>query len=281
MKNFDAFISRCKICNSDRIFKYHQASDGSQIYKCGDCKIQFLNPQYSDEFLLQFYAGYTRDQGSFDETLFKSHSECLLYLEKFKPFKGQLFDIGSGNGHLIQKAKERGWIPTGYDIDFDTVKEINRKSGVQMLCGKFEKIEHKKEEYDAVTMLHVFEHLKDPVQYLKIIHSVLKPEGILFIALPNIHSRSALFKLFLEKTGIKKKNIADYYDTQHHLWYYTPDTIRYILETYGFEIKFIYSRSFPVIRKSKIMKTISEKYLSNFFWTSNMVVIAEKNKLNT
>jgi hypothetical protein len=24
------------------------------------------------------------------------------------------------------------------------------------------------------------------------------------------------------------------------------------------------------------MKTISEKYLSNFFWTSNMVVIAEK-----
>ena len=276
MEKFDISFTNCLICGSSDIFQYHQASKELKIFKCRNCKIQFLNPQYSDEYLSEMYSRYIVDQSDIDDEIYQSHLDCLLMIEKYKTSNGKLFDIGSGNGHLISLAKKRNWIPIGYDIDCKTVKRISNKIGVEMFCGDFKNLNFQKERFDVVTMLHVIEHLKNPISYLKIIREILKSDGVFFLALPNIQSRSALLKLFLEKVKIRRRNIAAYYDTGHHLWYYTPKTIRYALQNNGFDVKIIYSGRSSSFKLSRVRQTVSEKILAKLIWTSNMIVLAVK-----
>ena len=276
MKKFDPIIPKCKICGSNKLFKFHFTSDELIIYKCQNCRVQFLNPQYSNEYLEQLYSKYTIDQSGNNESLYRSHNDCLIMIEKFSKNKNNLFDIGSGNGHLISLAKKRGWDPIGYDVDCTTVSKIKSKLGIEILCGDFLNLNIPAEKYEVVTMLHVIEHLKEPILYLNKVKEILVPEGVLFLALPNIHSRSANLKLILEKLKIKRKNIGAYYDTGHHLWYFTPKTIRHILEKNGFNVKLIYSGSSSSVYQSKFKRTLSEKIISNIFWPSNMALIAIK-----
>jgi len=275
MQKYDQVITHCKFCGSQNIYKYHAADNGAQIFKCEKCKVQFMNPQYTDEHLANYYSTYIRDESKIENKLIKAQTYCLSLVEAFLPEKGTLLEIGSGNGYLLKVAKERGWMPLGHEIDCESARKVSTKIGMEILCGKFTELEIIN-KFDAVMMLHVLEHLKDPVKHMEKINSVLKKSGILFIALPNIQSRSGLFKFGLEKLKIKRKNVAAYYDTGHHLWYYTPFTIRRFLEMNGFEIIRIYSGDKINLRRGKFVNCIAEKIFSKIFWHSSMGIIARK-----
>jgi len=275
MTKYDPLIKKCRLCNSVNIFKFHQAENGSQIYKCSHCKVQFMNPQYSDEYLTDLYSSYIRDETQLEEKLVKSHSYCLQLIQECAFVKGKLLDIGSGNGYLIKIAKQRGWDPTGHEINCDSAETLHVKTGIRILCGEIYNL-NIEERFDAISMLHVIEHLKNPEKYIEKIFSVLNKKGVLFLALPNIQSPSSLFKLILEKTKLKTKNVAAYYDTGHHLWYFSPHTIRSFLEENGFKIIRIYSGENINLNRNKFFNVIDEKILSKVLWHSSMGVIARK-----
>lgn len=275
MQKYDQVITQCKFCGSQNIYKYHAADNGTQIFKCKDCKIQFMNPQYTDEHLDNYYSTYIRDESKIEDKLIKAQTYCLSLVEAFLPKKGSLFEIGSGNGYLLKVAKQRGWMPLGHEIDCESARKVSAKIGMEILCGEFTELEISI-KFDVVMMLHVLEHLKNPVKYIEKINSVLKKSGILFIALPNIQSRSGLFKFLLEKLKIKRRNVAAYYDTSHHLWYYTPFTIRKFLEKNGFKIIRIYSGDKINLKRGKFVNYLAEKIFSKIFWHSSMGVIARK-----
>lgn len=275
MQKYEAEKTHCEFCGSQDIFKYHQADNGAQIFKCGNCKIQFMNPQYTEEYLAHYYSSYIRDESKIEKELIEAQTYCLSLVENFLPEKGKLLEVGSGNGYLLQAARKRGWDPTGHEIDCESAKKVSEKIGMEMLCGKFTRLEIS-DKFDAVMMLHVLEHFKDPVDHIKKIGTLIRKDGILFIALPNIQSRSGLVKFALEKLKIKRKNVAAYYDTDHHLWYYTPFTVRKFLEKNGFEIIRIYSGDNINLERGNLANKIAEKIFSKILWHSSMGVIARK-----
>ncbi|HRI85089.1 MAG TPA: methyltransferase domain-containing protein [Ignavibacteria bacterium] len=170
--------------------------------------------------------------------------------------------------------QDRGWIPYGHEIDCMSAGKLSEKLGMEILCGDFLKLEIDK-VFDAVIMLHVLEHLKDPVQHLNKISGQLRKGGVFFAALPNIESRSGLVKLGLEKLKLKRKNIAGYYDTEHHLWYYTPSTLRKLLQK-NFDVITVYSGDRFNPGRSKLNTIIEEKIFSKLLWHSSMGVLAVK-----
>ncbi|MBV6479682.1 MAG: Ubiquinone biosynthesis O-methyltransferase [Ignavibacteria bacterium] len=274
MERFDERFEKCPICNSIEIFRFHKTSEETIIFKCKECEIQFLNPQYTEKYLNQYYSSYTNIGNEYEASHCNSHLECLRTIEIYGLREGKLFDIGCGSGALISIAKRKGWKVIGYDVDCTTVKAISEKTGATIYCGDFNELKMEDQTIDIVTMLHVLEHLKNPLSYFKKINQVLKPNGFLFIVLPNINSRSSIVKLFLEKIKLKRKNIGAYYDTEHHLFYFTPKSIRHFLNINGFEVKFIYSGKKPY--KKQTLNHFSEKFLSKIFWTSNMALMAVK-----
>ncbi|HVO33130.1 MAG TPA: class I SAM-dependent methyltransferase [Elusimicrobiota bacterium] len=235
-----------------------------------------MNPQYTDAHLKEYYSHYTVDEPWWDEPLAYCHNFYLSLVERYLPPPGRLLDIGSGKGALLAAAQKRGWTPVGYDVDPSSVERVGRHLGVDIRSGDFFAVDWPAQHFDVVTMHHVLEHLKDPLPYLRRVRSLLRAGGIFFLVLPNIRSVSSSIKFWMEKRGWRRRRVGAYYDTEHHLWYFTPATLRHLLEREGFEILRVRSghqaRPHQSSLKRFVMRNITERPL----WKSTFLTIARK-----
>ena len=88
--------------------------------------------------------------------------------------------------------------------------------------------------YDIITMWHVLEHLSEPGKTLKRVRSLLKDDGLLFIAVPNEFLRLISP---LAVSGILPAFHKHKFDKEVHLTHYTPATLSRALETiFGFKV---------------------------------------------
>ena len=97
----------------------------------------------------------------------------------------RLLDIGCGNGDFLQIASSLGWDALGMDPDPQAVAAV-RKTGLSVLEGGLPHTGLPDEEFGAVTLSHVIEHVHDPVVALQEVHRILKPGGKVWIATPNL-----------------------------------------------------------------------------------------------
>ena len=275
MKSFDKPLSKCLLCQSVDIYHYHTAADDIKIFKCRNCGVQFMNPQYSDEYLNKYYSGYIIDEPEWEEPLVYCHNYYLSIVEKFGK-KGRLLDVGAGKGYLLEAAISRGWEAEGYDVDAELTNRLSKKYNINVYNGDFEKLKLENEVFFAVTLHQVIEHLKNPIPYLKKIQQILSPGGILLLVQPNIHSRSAMFKLSLERLGLRKKNIGAYYDTSHHLFYYTPKTLKRLVESFGFKVVYMKSGHAARPNQSELKRFMLRNFGDRILWKSTFLAVCVK-----
>jgi len=276
MEKYNPKLSKCRLCDSENIHIYHRDYLGNDIFICNDCGIQFLNPQYTDEHLDDYYSDYTDTLGAeWIEPLTYGHGYYMSIIERYSN-PGDMLDFGSGNGILANTAKARGWNVEGYDVDCESTQRVSKEIGLPIYCGDFSSVQWKKQEYDLVTMHQVLEHLKDPKAMLDELLAKLKKGGIIFIAVPNINSFSARLKFFLERIGIRKKRIGRYYDTDHHLFYYTPKVLKKLLSDMGLEI--LHTTGCHKVRpgQSKIIRFIKKYTWEKLLLGSAFLVVARK-----
>jgi SAM-dependent methyltransferase len=235
-----------------------------------------MNPQYTDEYLADFYSRYIKDESQWDEPARYCHNFYFSIIEKYVSRRDKMLDVGAGGGHLLAVAQERGWSPIGYDVDGETTKKVSQAIGIEILHGDFTKINWGERAFDLVSMHHVIEHLKSPAPYLRIIHSALRDRGILFLVLPNIGSLSSRGKFYLEKLGIKRRRIGAYFDTSHHLWYYTPNTLKNLLSRFGFAVLYMRSGHQARPRQSRLKRAFMRNVTERMLWKSTFLVVARK-----
>jgi hypothetical protein len=72
--------------------------------------------------------------------------------------------------------------------------------------------------FDQVTIDHVLEQAESPTATLRAIHRVLRPDGLLFVEVPNMLDPNMFYDLLLHE----------------HLFHFTPDTLGALLERHGF-----------------------------------------------
>ncbi len=100
---------------------------------------------------------------------------------------GRLLDVGSGDGDFLALMRDLGWGVHGVDTDSVSVEKA-RSRGVEVDCGVLLEQGYDSDQFDAITMSHVIEHLHDPVEVLKECRRILKKDGVLVILTPNIQS---------------------------------------------------------------------------------------------
>ncbi|MEM6360029.1 MAG: class I SAM-dependent methyltransferase [Bacteroidota bacterium] len=262
---YDEMLSSCTICNSGNIKFYLKDYKGIQIFICNSCRTQFMNPQYSDRYLSDFYAQYQikdfkhHRYGDDKTPRFAKHDDNLRLIENFvRP--GKFLSVGSGNGIDMEVASGRGWAVEGYEVDEEFTKILSESLKLPMHTGNFVTLDLKNKTYDCVYLNHVIEHPKNPGQYLEKITALLKNGGILYLATPNIHSFSIRLKKLLDFFGLRKKK-ASYYDTWQHLTYYNPRYFSRVLEKkFGFEVLHL-SNDVKSITNGKVQNTVLDKWL--------------------
>jgi 2-polyprenyl-3-methyl-5-hydroxy-6-metoxy-1,4-benzoquinol methylase len=139
--------------------------------------------------------------------------------------RGKLLDVGCGDGSYLAFMKELGYQALGIDPDPEAVRVAKEYYGITVYCGTIDQVELAEEEFDAITIRHVIEHMHDPMAALQASYKLLKPGGKLVILTPNV--RSLIHFLFKDAWSL---------DPPRHLILFSPKALRRMVEDAGFNV---------------------------------------------
>lgn len=161
-------------------------------------------------------------------------------IEKLLKGTGSLLDVGTGTGEFLVCAKKNGWEGHGVEPNIQA-----RTTALNKGLNVLEKISDiKNSKYDVITLWHVLEHLPNLEESIKAIEAMLKPEGILIVAVPNYRSYDAKYY----------KNYWAAYDVPRHLWHFSRASMNKIFSK-NIKPKKIY----PMFYDSFYVSLLSEK----------------------
>ncbi|MBM3294720.1 MAG: class I SAM-dependent methyltransferase [Candidatus Aminicenantes bacterium] len=193
---------------------------------CLDCRHLFADPYPSPEFLLSLY-GRVEDPLYDQEAVGRSRNfESILdRLDKLRPARGELFDVGAATGILGDLARRRGWKVDGIEPSLWAVRRAEAKYGLALRRGDFLEAELPENRYQAVTMVDLIEHTPRPREAVGRAFRILAPGGALVIVTPNIHSLAA------RAAGRRWWHLRP-----GHLAYFSSRSLRRLLAEAGFRI---------------------------------------------
>lgn len=233
---------KCNLCNKDNFkvlfetkdYNYNYPGD-FKIVKCNNCGLVFLNPRPID--ISQFYPDdYLESTENWKEKeKYQLKEQQIRKIEKMKKIcklkngKNKILDIGCGRGEFLYYLKEKGWECYGVEKQKSGVLYGRENFKLNIFEGDLLNINFSAQNFDIITLWHVIEHLYYPNETLKEINRILKPKGILIMSLPNIDS-------FQTKIS---KDKSYHLDVPRHLFFFSPQTIKMMLEKTGFKIFYI------------------------------------------
>ncbi len=136
-----------------------------------------------------------------------------------------MLDFGCGSGDFMRNCIGKASEVCGIEPDIRAT-EIVREEGFKV----FETIRGlpKYKQFDVITMFHVLEHLKDPVEELVRIKTRLDDHGKLIIEVPN--SDEALLTLY------NNRGFSKFY-WSCHLFLFNETTLKTVLGKAGYRVK--------------------------------------------
>jgi 2-polyprenyl-3-methyl-5-hydroxy-6-metoxy-1,4-benzoquinol methylase len=100
----------------------------------------------------------------------------------------RLLDVGCGNGDFLVEMATAGWRAEGLEPDERAVAQA-RARGLDVRHGGLEAGGYAAGSFDAVTLNHVLEHFHDPVAALRTCRELVRDDGVVWLATPNLASR--------------------------------------------------------------------------------------------
>lgn len=223
----------CFICGSNAPSTGYRGlkvdGESYDIVFCPGCGLGRTEPFMDEKRLRALYSSAYREE---DSTRFISPLEVLTRavrngrcasIERYAK-KGRILDVGCGRGDFLSMMAERGWEGVGLELDERIVGR--GRTGVNLRHGSLDDVMFPDGHFDAVTFWHVFEHIREPVAALRECRRILKPGGLLMIAVPNMGSLQAR----LSGKG------WFHLDPPFHLYHYSAANLKSLLGKEGFEV---------------------------------------------
>ena len=127
----------------------------------------------------------------------------------------KVLDIGCGTGDFLAMAKKYKWEIEGIEPDAQARKIAAEKTETEIHTNDWLS-EIPDNSFDAVTMWHVLEHVPNLSAQTQTLKRIIKPNGSIFIAVPNFKSHDA--------THYKELWAA--YDVPRHIWHFSQKSIK-------------------------------------------------------
>ncbi|MHB0998360.1 MAG: class I SAM-dependent methyltransferase [Armatimonadota bacterium] len=154
---------------------------------------------------------------------FRFANRLMNRLVRFKQ-SGRLLDVGSGCGHVVRAALDRGFDAVGLEMTELGASYARSVLGLDPVLGSFPEYKFNAESFDVVVMKHVLEHIPNPVVALAEAYRILRPGGVILVESPNFNSLMRRVK-GPEWIGLQPSQ---------HLWQLTPSSISRMLKKTGF-----------------------------------------------
>jgi 2-polyprenyl-3-methyl-5-hydroxy-6-metoxy-1,4-benzoquinol methylase len=252
----------CPVCNNEetrfalKVKDHSVSAEFFDVFECSRCNLRFTKDPPPGENIGTYYESedyisHSNTRKGLINNLYHTVRNRTLttkyhLLERSTGLKtAQHLDIGAGTGAFVQYMNRKGWNSIGVEPDERARDMALAYHETKLLpAGDFESFSP--ESFDAISMWHVLEHVHALYPYLQQIKNILKPGGLVFIAVPNYTSYDAV------KYGA---NWAAY-DVPRHLYHFSPVSMKWLLKTAGFQL----TKIVPMWWDSFYISLLSEKY---------------------
>lgn len=258
------YYMKCYLCKSPISLLFAKA--GYRIYRCSSCGLEmtdlqknydtFLTEQYAEGYFTgdphkRAYVSYENDKSY----IVRNMKKIFAYIPPLKP-SGTLLDVGCAMGYFVELALVRGYDAYGFDPSEFAVEKAKILVGPKRIKqGSVHTIQYASKFFDVITLLDVFEHLRDPIKDLAKLTTFLKDDGILLIATGDTGS------LITRLTGRR----WTFYNPPQHLFFFSRSTLSKLLGRVGL----------APIQWFRIGKWVSAEYVLHLAETLSESVLAK------
>lgn len=210
----------------------------TNVVRCRKCDFVYINPDIKG--VEHWETDYYNDPDNYQATTTgedtKMYSKRLKLISKFKK-SGQLLDIGSGKGEFINIASQAGWSATGIEPSKYFCEFAKATYDVETIQGHLDDdLNIPKSSIDVITLHHVLEHMNEPAAQLMIISDFLKPDGIIFIEVPNVSSIFLrVIDVYFILRGLKWSSRLSPLHPPYHKYGYDKKSLMFLLNRCNYE----------------------------------------------
>jgi SAM-dependent methyltransferase len=198
----------------------------SDIVRCRSCGHMQLDRFPSDDELDSAYAGAESEDYIEEEEGQRATARVALErIERAAPERGRLLDVGCWVGFLLAEARARGWETVGIEPSEFARGHARGVLGLDVLDADLFTADLPSGAFDAVVLGDVLEHLVRPGDGLDRIAALLRPGGVLYIAVPDAGSRLA------RRMGARWWSVIP-----THVQYFTRSSLSGLLGAHGYEV---------------------------------------------
>lgn len=250
-------ITTCNYCECDDLNRILEVTDHSisnekfELLECFCCGLIHTSPQPAENEIGRYYQSdnYVSHSDTKEGLVNKIYhiarkialNRKASIVSKFHK-KTSLLDIGCGTGYFAEHMQQKGYQVSVMEPDPGAAKHAGERLNIE----PYSELEAVKGKYKVITMWHVFEHVLDINATFQKIESLLEPDGILIIAVPNPESPDA--KKYLEHWAA--------YDVPRHIFHYKKTVIKQIANRHDLKVHSI----LPMKMDSYYISMLSEKY---------------------
>lgn len=204
----------------------------------------------SDYYKSEDYISHTDSKRNFFEKAYHlvrtiSLKKKLSLINSFSSEEKKLLDVGCGTGDFLETAKNNNWEVVGIEPN-EKARAIANKKTNNLVFEIEQLLKLDAHSFDVITLWHVLEHLPNLENQINVFKKLLKPDGVLIIAVPNYKSFDA-------------KHYAEFwaaFDVPRHLWHFNKESLSNLVSKFKMEVIKIKPMWFDAFYVSML----SEKY---------------------
>lgn len=225
-------MNQCPIClHHESIFRCKvNLIYGSEydLVECAECGVLRFSPLPTEAELNEFYSA-----SYFDFEKHKSEGKGMAFARKYLSRRrtGKFLDVGCATGFFINGIRQNSdWEVFGVDFSAEAVGFAKNELGLNAVSGELAEINFPGAHFDFVHMNNVLEHVRNPLQTLKECRRIVKPDGKMFLSVPNgVTDSLDLINFYkTEKKPARSKN--------GHIFFFPGKTLTRMIEEAKFEI---------------------------------------------
>lgn len=249
-------VTSCPVCGNQSFQPFISTEDFTvtretfSLVRCAGCDLLITSPRPAEADIGKYYQSadyisHTNGGASLFDIAYRTVRRSALrrklnLVNRHQPAKGTILDFGCGTGSFLETCTASQWSATGVEPSAAARERIPPGITVYENPGKLT------EDYNAITLWHVLEHIHRLPETLSQLSQRLKTGGTIFIAVPNPESYDA-------------QHYQQYwaaYDLPRHLWHFNKKNMKRLLESKGLKLDNIQ----PMKLDAYYVSLLSERY---------------------
>ena len=248
-------MQNCRLCNASNEFQVLRAphvfggNEEHNFWRCDKCEAIYLFPIPSVEDEKKFYlkefeafmssrVGDHRDWSNAEKHKKTNQDQVRRRMPFFRDYLKlniDLLEIGCSSGFMLDAFKEKGVNCIGVEPSGE-FRDFLIQSG-HTVVQDISEIEANK-KFDIITHFFVFEHIRNPFEFLTQSYNLLKDDGVIICEIPCANDPlTAIYNI---------EAFENFYWSIAHHYYYTPKSINYILDKLNFKYELVPEQRYDI-----------------------------------